>query len=367
MATLDSDDRAPRTSVDAESSAGTTRTESSRHQRFRMESVRFGLEEQARRKSSHVFVSGDDIAREFKEAGFVYIVDPRIGFNNRTHRLWINHLPPGGEEGQVWKTLGHRHTVEAVIYWLSGYGHSIVDGKRYDWEAGDFICVPMFAWHRHINSSDEQANYLATTTGPLSMGLGQAVYEDELHPEFWVYAQQGEEAMKTLIPGGAERPPSLTLPTGVEGGAAELYAGEVAFAFEEEQRRREGGVHVKSRDIRFETTAMGPLAYVVDPRVGFQVKALGTVLGEIPPDKHSGAHRHLYDEIDYILAGRGRCVVEDQTFEVKKGDTLAMPVFAWHQYFNTGDEPLRVLAHRTRPAYENLGLTLTQQGELADC
>jgi hypothetical protein len=45
---------------------------------------------------------------------------------------------------------------------------------------------------------------------------------------------------------------------------------------------------------------------------------------------------------------------------------LAVPVFAWHQYFNTGGTPLRILAHSTRPAMENLGLVLTHQGELAD-
>jgi mannose-6-phosphate isomerase-like protein (cupin superfamily) len=108
------------------------------------------------------------------------------------------------------------------------------------------------------------------------------------------------------------------------------------------------------------------VAYVVDRRLGFYVKALSTVVGQIPPGKRSGAHRHLYDEIDLVLAGRGRCIVDDETYEIKKGDALDIPVFAWHQYFNTGDEPLRIMAHSTRPAMENLGLVLTQQGEVAD-
>jgi quercetin dioxygenase-like cupin family protein len=125
-------------------------------------------------------------------------------------------------------------------------------------------------------------------------------------------------------------------------------------------------VLVKGSELKFEPTAMGALAYVVDARIGFHAKALATVVAEIPPGKHSGAHRHLYDEIDYVLAGRGRCIIDDQTYSLKPGDTLAIPVFAWHQYFNDGDEPLRILAHSTRPAMENLGLDLTQQGELAN-
>ncbi|HVA25704.1 MAG TPA: cupin domain-containing protein [Chloroflexota bacterium] len=334
-----------------------------RRNRFGMEQTRFGIEEQQRRKKSLIYISGDLVANEHQRVDSVYIVDPRLGFTNKTHRFWINHLPAGGEEGQQWKKLGHRHTVEAVICWLGGHGHSIIDGKRYDWEAGDFVCVPMFSWHRHVNESDRRLPYAASTTGPLSMGIGQAVYEDENYPEFWVYAQQGEQAQQTLIPGGAQGAEGLAQAAGC---AARLYAEQVAFAAEEEARRRESRVLVRANELKFEPTAMGNLAYVVDPRIGFHVKALSTVVADVPPGKHSGAHRHFYDEIDYVLAGSGKAIIDDLTFDIKKGDTLSIPVFAWHQYFNTGSEPLRILAHSTRPALENLGLSLTQQGELAD-
>src|SRR5919206_165151 len=56
--------------------------------------------------------------------------------------------------------------------------------------------------HKHIYVVDEPVLRIASTTGPLSLALGQAVYEDERFPEFWIYAQEGEDARKTLIPGG---------------------------------------------------------------------------------------------------------------------------------------------------------------------
>lgn len=328
-----------------------------------LEQVRYGKDEQKRRKESPIFVSGDDVANLLETNQGVYMVDPRMGFNNRTHRLFVSkHVPTQAEDNKAWKTLGHRHTVEAVIHWLAGRGYSIVDGKRYDWEAGDFICVPIFAWHRHVNLANEPAIHVASTTGPLYMGIGQAVYEDERYPEYWIYAQQGEDALHTLIPGGA----NAVSETDVNTGAGRLYAEQVAFAFNEEHRRRQSRVLVKGSDLNFERTAMGNVAYVVDNRIGFHVKALSTVVAEIPVGKRSGAHRHLYDEIDYVLSGKGRCVVDDQTFEIKTGDTLAIPVFAWHQYFNADETPLRIMAHSTRPAMENLGLVLTHQGEVAD-
>lgn len=355
--------------------------------------VRFAQEEQERRKETPVYVDSEDIAERNRQRTHTLIVDPKLGFLNHTFHFWINRLPAGGEDSQHWKTLGHRHAVEAIILWLSGSGYSIIDGIRYDWTAGDFICVPFFAWHRHVNKSNEWAYYCAATTSSLAFALGQAVYEDERYPEFWVHAQEGGEALKTLVPGGsrtvsgldavqqfAARPddgrgqpsaPTLApsgLPSAGSGHltAGHLYAQQVAFAAEEERRRRQGRVQVRGSDLLFEPTAMGSVAYVVDPRIGFHVKALATLVGQVPPGKRSGAHRHLYEEVDYILAGRGECIVEDHTYKIKPGDALAIPVFAWHQYFCGGEEPLQILAHTSRPALENLGYELTQQGELAN-
>ncbi len=335
--------------------------------RLYLEQVRYGKEEQKRRKEGPVFVSGEEAFRVLENANGVYLVDPRMGFNNRTHRLFISkHLPSEAEEGQMWKTLGHRHTVEAVIHWLAGEGYSIIDGKRYDWEAGDFICVPMFAWHRHINTGNTPALHIASTTGPLSMEIGQAVYEDERYPEYWIYAQQGEDALRTLLPGGDASTVGNAVGREADGEAGRLYAEQVAFASTEEQKRRNSKVLVKLSGLRFEPTAMGAVAYVVDSRIGFYVKELATLVAEIPKGKHSGAHRHFYDEIDHVLSGSGHCVVDDKNYDIKKGDTLAIPVFAWHQYFNTAEVPLRILAHSTRTLMENLGFSLTHQGEVAD-
>ena len=172
------------------------------HSELTMHSVRFAKEEQGRRKGQDILFKWPDVQKKLGEHKHIYVVDARLGSNNHTHRLWYDVIPPHTEEGQDWRTLGHRHTVEAIIYFLKGRGHSIIDGERYDWGPGDLLSVPMFSWHRHINDGDEPVLRIASTTGPLSLALGQAVYEDERYPEFWIYAQEGEDARKTLIPGG---------------------------------------------------------------------------------------------------------------------------------------------------------------------
>src|SRR5207253_1261273 len=144
------------------------------------------------------------------------------------------------------KTLGHRHTVEAVIYIKQGHGYSVIDGIKQPWQAGDLMCVPVFAWHRHVNESDQDLIYVAATTGPYSIAMGTAVYEDERYPEHWVYADKGEEAQRTLIPGGAEAAgdkiefdPSQWEPadrgTPDAPSSAELYYQQLRFAQDEEK------------------------------------------------------------------------------------------------------------------------------------
>jgi gentisate 1,2-dioxygenase len=147
--------------------------------------------------------------------------------------------------------------------------------------------------------------------------------------------------------------------------AAKLYFDQLRFAENEERSRRKGRVLVRAEEIKFERTPMGWVAPVVDPKLGFHVKIMSTSVAKIEAGKRSGTHRHNYEEIDYILSGEGYAIIEDKRYEWKKGDTLALPVFSWHQFFNTGREEARILVHTGRPAMENIGLMITQQGEVA--
>lgn len=337
--------------------------------------ITFAKEELERRRKAPVHVSGAEV-RAKNEAmggkGIIHLIDPKLGFNMRAIRLWINYQGLGDEAWPGWNLLGHRHLIDAVIHILQGRGYSIIDGMRYDWEAGDFLCVPTFAWHRHVNVGDEPVVYVASTSTPFSMSLGVSIHEDERYPEHWVFAQQSEEALHTLIPGGAELGGALPGSQSVAqfrgdlGLAGHLYEEDVHFAVAEEERRRSARVVVKASELQFGPTRMGRVAYIVDPRVGFNTKVMSSLVAEIPPGRHSGAHRHLYEEVNYILAGEGYSIIDDRQFDWKAGDALCIPVFAWHQHFNTGPEPARFLVHTSRAAMQNLGLLVTQQGEAAD-
>lgn len=341
------------------------------HKKLGMELVTFAKEELERRKKAPVYVPAEDIETQLKDHNHILIFDPRIGSNQKSFRFWKDKAS-SKQRNEQWKTLGHRHTVEAVIYIEGGEGYSVIDGIDYPWKPGDFICVPMFAWHRHVVKSDYMT-YLAATTGPLSMYLGLAVYEDERYPEHWIFAQKGEQELKTLIPGKTGAPEGSTKvafsssdPKDAKNNTDLLYSKALGFANKEEGDRRAGKVLVRGEELVFESTRMGNVAVVVDPSVGFHVRTLGTLVADVPPGKRSGAHRHAYEETNYVITGSGYSIIEDQRYEWKKGDSLCIPLFAWHQHFSTGKGTARFLVHHNRPYMENLGFLMVEHGEDAN-
>ena len=334
-----------------------------------MESVSFAKEEAKRRLQAPVQIKGEEIRAQHANHSHVYLVDPRLGFNHRTFRFWINRIPAGEEEGMGWKTLGHRHTVEAVIYVLQGRGHSIIDGVRYDWKPGDFISVPMFSWHRHLNTGNDDFVYLAATTGPLSLALGLAVYEDERYPDYWMFGNKSESAMKSMIPGADDSTKvnmQATIAAETLNPTDTLYRDQLGFSGREENQRRASRVSVNGANVEFEKTPMGRVRYVIDPKTGFLMRVLGTLLAEISPGKRSGAHRHMYEEVNYIMSGKGYTLIEDRRYDWSEGDVLCIPVFSWHQHFNTGASSARFLVHHNRLLMENLGFMHVEQGECSN-
>ncbi len=331
------------------------------------ESVVFGKEELKRRRKSRLKRTGSEIKHLLESLDYrdpVAIIDPGIGFHTKTLRFFMQRISPHNSEGtekagpSKWNKYGHRHTVEAVIRFLSGAGYSIIDGARYEWRAGDFLCVPVFAWHRHVNISDEPAVYVAGVTNPFHKAIGQMIFEDELYPEQWIFAQKGETAMGTLIPGVAEG--ASLREKGAVCDAERLYLMELRSAHEEEKRRRAGKVLVHEQELVFEDTSLGKMAYVVDPRLGFNVKVISTHMYEILPGHATTVHRHMHEEICYILSGDGLSVIGDAMESWTAGDAIFVPPLEWHEHRNQGKQTARILVHTNRPLTENIGLSLTQ-------
>jgi oxalate decarboxylase/phosphoglucose isomerase-like protein (cupin superfamily) len=80
---------------------------------------------------------------------------------------------------------------------------------------------------------------------------------------------------------------------------------------------------------------------------------------EIPPGRELAAQRQLYEEMIYVLDGRGSTSVWSDsgrrvTFEWKAGAIFAIPLNAWHQHFNgSGKDAARYVAVTNAPVIIN--------------
>lgn len=92
----------------------------------------------------------------------------------------LAELAPSGN------SVRHRHTTEAYIYIVKGYGYSIVnyDGEpeeRIDWSEGSLFSPPVWAWHQHFNlDANEPARYLAIQDTGLIRHM--RLHQIERHP-----------------------------------------------------------------------------------------------------------------------------------------------------------------------------------------
>jgi quercetin dioxygenase-like cupin family protein len=100
----------------------------------------------------------------------VYFVD----LPTKNVSLTIGGLLPG----QI--TNRHRHTYETVLYVIEGSGITEIEGQQVEWQAGDAVYIPGWAWHRHRNASDSKpAKYIACENAPQLQNLGVALREEE--------------------------------------------------------------------------------------------------------------------------------------------------------------------------------------------
>jgi pyrroloquinoline-quinone synthase len=97
-----------------------------------------------------------------------------VDLPTKTMSMTIGGLEPSESSGK------HRHNYESIIYIMEGQGETQVEDKILEWEAGDAIYIPPWAWHQHTNRSDvTKCLYLACENAPLLQNLGDIALREE--------------------------------------------------------------------------------------------------------------------------------------------------------------------------------------------
>lgn len=122
--------------------------------------------------------------------------------NNRGHYIdladyevlsaHVSELKPG------LASVRHRHTTEAYLYVIKGYGYSLINYedepvRAVEWSEGTLFAPPRWAWHQHFNlDGSDTARYLAIQDTGLLRTM--RLHQIERHP-----VQLDKEQAATLL------------------------------------------------------------------------------------------------------------------------------------------------------------------------
>lgn len=119
---------------------------------------------------------------------------------------------------------------------------------------------------------------------------------------------------------------------------------------------------IHPEDMPWEECRHGKLKHMVNDEMGAVSQTMTAYIQEIAPDSNTGKHRHMAEEMVFVLEGRGydlhwdvelkltdryEWVVDEEpkSFDWEAGDLIAIPVNTVHQHFNSDPEkPARILS-----------------------
>ncbi|UCF57426.1 MAG: cupin domain-containing protein [Deltaproteobacteria bacterium] len=137
---------------------------------------------------------------------------------------------------------------------------------------------------------------------------------------------------------------------------------------------------VKSHQMPWEDSPQGRIKHLLNEKMGTRMKSVEAYMQIIPPGSSSGKHRHMGEELVYILEGKGYDLhwdvemilteryewkIADQPtrYEWEEGDLVYIPPNTVHQHFNVDSKhPARFISSWS-PVYRSLGFDDLEQIE----
>lgn len=153
----------------------------------------------------------------------------------------------------------------------------------------------------------------------------------------------------------------------LQASSVEYYAKQLRRSAEFRQEYQTRPVIVKAADMPWESCPQGQIKHVIHEEMETKECALDLYQQFLSPGGASGKHRHLAEELFYVLEGSGYDLhwdivfgpqrermewdwqKEPRRFEWEEGDFVYIPPYTIHQHFNASNEkPARFLSATNR-------------------
>lgn len=139
---------------------------------------------------------------------------------------------------------------------------------------------------------------------------------------------------------------------------------------------------IKKEEMPWEESPQGLIKHVTNIHMDTAECAIETYIQLIPSGSRSGKHRHMAEEVFYVIEGRGYDLhwdvafevtdkyywdwkKEPQKFEWEKGDFVYIPPYTMHQHFNADDEKPAQIYSSTNRIVKEIGYNWLEQVENA--
>jgi quercetin dioxygenase-like cupin family protein len=253
-----------------------------------------------------VLAVGDDV--HGLSAGDVFVVPPYTEYSVRAGTSGLRAFVP---ENRLWHVLG--------LLW-----HEHLEPQRMPGEV-----------ETQTTANGEWAGY--------RFPKGMLGLEEDL-----VVAKGGEPHRSTVF---AARRASGDVPVG-----ATQYDHFLRLMSQENEIEQAQARVIREAEVPLEDTRQGRLRYFVSywtPMVG---KDLELATYDIPVGARTGRHRHIPEELLYVVQGSGYDLHDGTRHEWRAGDLICIPPMTEHQHVNDGVEPARLVSvWLNHPANEFLG------------
>ncbi len=145
------------------------------------------MRDKGRARSKGLFVvKGKDIPLESNRHGLMqWYMHPNItDVSLNTKLMYVQHIPANSKSGR------QHHPGGKIFYFWKGKGHTILDGVRYTWVAGELIQLPLRrdgVTYQHFNDGDEEVMIVAVEPNyiePLGLDKGSSYEQIEDSPDY---------------------------------------------------------------------------------------------------------------------------------------------------------------------------------------
>lgn len=237
----------------------------------------------------------------------------------------------------------HRHTMNALRFILEGNpkAYTVVDGEPLAMETYDLLLTPRGSWHDHHNPTGEEVIWWDALDLGVVLALNQAFFEP--------YGG-ASQAQRDSVADHLQLRATPLRPVDEQIRQSRL---PLRYAWKDIEPILDQYAAEGRAGNRYDGLA---LRYANPVNGGPTFPTMDCWVQQFQPGFQGEKHRRTSSSVGLVISGQGRLEVGEQTLELGRHDTFAIPNYAWHRVVNTGSEPLRLFTVHDIPALEALGL-----------